>query len=402
MSHTHLPPLRRRLLSASSYLCLGVFLGNSELVEAADVGVRPAFVGKAVPYQDRGFISVEGGYWFNGSDSNLAFDRGDFLVNVLGPTRPGRNGWTAAIAFGRTFGPQWDWAVAYRYTSLKTDSVAGSRFVDSGGPPFGGTESTSASASNRMWYQHLDLELGYRPPEAQSAGVRLFVGPRILNARQRMQYDYSSIVTAFLPPPIDGLGTFSKLGNFDHDVNLWGVGPRAGLQVSVPLAQTPWSFNASGAGSIIFSRVQRDFTFNFLQQDVPFDISGAGTTSSRTWRTVYNVEGSVALGYHRPPSHSAVPSARSGIGRWRTGTARWEPIHFCIRARREATSSMPPPPIDCGTSTSTGSSATVCRDGIQSACSSGRASSTRASGCITTILTSPAPLQSAMSPSSGI
>ena len=291
----HLPPLRARLLSASSYFCLALVLTESTLVEAADVGLRPAFVAKAAPYQDRSFFSVEGGYWFNGSESNLAFDRGDDLVSVLGPTRPGRNGWTAAIAFGRTFSPQWDWAVAYRYTTLKTNSVAGSS-VQEFGPPFPGTDSVSASASNRLWYQHLDLEFGYRPPEWQSAGVRLFVGPRVLNARQRMQYDYSGLSTGI----IDGFGAFSssKLGTFDHDVNLWGVGPRAGLQASVPLAQTPWSFNASGSASMIFSRVERNFTFNFFEQGVigP-DITGAGATNSRTWRTVYNLEGSVALGY---------------------------------------------------------------------------------------------------------
>jgi hypothetical protein len=48
---------------------------------------------------------------------------------------------------------------------------------------------------------------------------------------------------------------------------------------------------------MIFSRVQRNFTFNFLQEDIGIPDAGAGTTSSRTWRTVYNLEGSVALGY---------------------------------------------------------------------------------------------------------
>jgi hypothetical protein len=154
-----------------------------------------------------------------------------------------------------------------------------------------GTESVNATASNRLWYQHLDLELGYRPPEWWSAGLRLFIGPRILNARQRMHYDYFS-TAAF-----DEFGTFTKLGTFDHDVNLWGVGPRAGLQASVPLAQTPWSFNASASASMIFSRVQRDFAFNFLEENFPVDTAGAGATTYRTWRTVYNLEGSVALGY---------------------------------------------------------------------------------------------------------
>jgi hypothetical protein len=106
-----------------------------------------------------------------------------------------------------------------------------------------------------------------------------------------MQYDYSGLTTD--TPE----GDFSKLGNFDHDVNLWGVGPRAGLQASVPLSQTPWSLNASASGSMIFSRVERHSTFNFLQQNVPFDLAGIGDTTARTWRTVYNLEGSVALGY---------------------------------------------------------------------------------------------------------
>jgi hypothetical protein len=280
--HAHSATLRARLLSASSYFCLALVLTESTLVEAADVGVRPAFVGKAAPYQDRSFISVEGGYWFNGSESSLAFDRGDDLVNVLGPTRPGRNGWTAAIAFGRTFGPQWDWAVAYRYTSLGTNSTSVSTATGDG-------DVFNASASNRLWYQHLDLELGYRLPGLES--VRLFVGPRILNARQRMHYDYFEF-TADTP-----FGDFTKLGNFDHDVNLWGVGPRAGLQASVALAQTPWSFNASASASAIFSRVNRDFAFNFSIEETAGPTSGAGTTTSRTWRTVYNLEGSVALGY---------------------------------------------------------------------------------------------------------
>jgi len=284
MSHA-MPQLRQRLLSASSYICLALCLGDSLPVEAADLGARPAFVGKAAPFQDRGFFSLEGGYWFNGSQSSLAFDRGDEFVNVLGPLKPGRNGWTAAIALGRTVVPQWDWAVAYRYTSLNTNSTTGSRVE-----PLSG-EFVNASASNRLRYQHLDLELGYRLPGWES--VRLFVGPRVLNARQQMHYDYNGIEN------FDGFSTLTKLGNFDHDVNLWGVGPRAGLQASVPLAQTPWSFNASASGSMIFSRVERDFTFNFLQEGAIIfpTVSDAGVTNSRTWRTVYNVEGSVSLGY---------------------------------------------------------------------------------------------------------
>jgi hypothetical protein len=49
---------------------------------------------------------------------------------------------------------------------------------------------------------------------------------------------------------------------------------------------------------MVFSRVERNFTFNFFEGGVigP-DVTGAGATTSRTRRTVYNLEGSVALGY---------------------------------------------------------------------------------------------------------
>ena len=47
------------MLSASSYFCLALVLTDSVPVAAADLGGRPAFVGKAAPYQDRGFISVD-------------------------------------------------------------------------------------------------------------------------------------------------------------------------------------------------------------------------------------------------------------------------------------------------------------------------------------------------------
>ena len=49
---------------------------------------------------------------------------------------------------------------------------------------------------------------------------------------------------------------------------------------------------------MIFSRVDRNFTFDFAQQQfLEPDAIGSGTNSTRTWRTVYNLEGSVALGY---------------------------------------------------------------------------------------------------------
>ena len=312
-SHFSLPRLRLRLLSASSYLCLALLLVDSSQSNATDIAAKPGFVGKAT-FRERSFISVEGGYWFNNSARNLAFDPDDFLVQHLSPLKPGRDGGTFAVAFGRTFGPQWDWAVAYRYASLRTSSVSSSA-ASSFSTGLTGTDSVDASASNRFWYQHLDLEFGYRPPQWQAANVRVFFGSRVLHARNKIHYQHDGVTTITSPP----LGDFDKLGNFEHDINLWGFGPRAGLQASLPLAQSPLSLDASGSAAAIFSRVNHKTAFSFMNENFPDDDIGSGTTRTRSSPIVYNLEGSLALGY-RPSNTLSVQVGYQAQQWWNLAT----------------------------------------------------------------------------------
>ena len=281
-----LPQLRKRLLSASSYLCLALFLTDAGPVKAADQLIgKPAFEGKAT-FRERAFFSLEGGYWFNDSASNLSFEPEDGLL-VLPPLKPGHDGGTFAFAFGTTFGPQWDWAAAYRVNALGTSSVSNS----------------GDTASNRFWYQHLDVELGYRPPQWQSMAVRVFVGARALNARNTIHYGYNEIQSGDL-----------KLGNFAHDVDLWGIGPRAGLQASVPLSQSPFSLDVASSASAIFSRVSHRSVFDYIQEDSLGDDSGSGNTTARSSRMVYNLEGSAALGYR--PSNAMLLQVGYQAQKW--------------------------------------------------------------------------------------
>jgi hypothetical protein len=257
-------------------------------LRAADMVVKAPFAAKPA-FHDRAFFSIEGGYFFNSSASNLAFAPGDFEVQLLSPMEPGRNGGTVAAAFGRTVGPHWDWAVAYRYASLGTNSVSSSTVIVNGAPF--GTSNLTNFASNRLWYQHFDIEFGYHPPQWQTSNVRVFVGPRVLNARNKIDYAYDDFTFGTIG------GDFSKLGNFHHDVDLWGAGPRAGLQASVPLFQSPVLLNVSGSGSAIFSRVNHHSAFSFRKEVLGPTISGSGDTTARSSRAVYNLEGSAALGY---------------------------------------------------------------------------------------------------------
>ena len=263
----YLPRLRQRLLGASSYLCLALFLTDSAQVKAADnIGERPAFVGKAT-FADRAFFSVEGGYWFNRSAKNLGFDLTDDELGGLAPLRPGRDGGMFGFAFGYSIDPVWDWRFAYR-----VNSFAKANATDPG---------LSATASNEFWFQHFDLEIGYRLRSVAGADVRIFAGPRLLNAHNHMSY---------------GFVDRSKLGTFDHDVELWGVGPRAGIQASFPLGQSSASLNVSGAGSVIFSQVDHRFVFNTSGYG-----PGPGYSTTTASPTVYNVEGSVGVGFRINP-----------------------------------------------------------------------------------------------------
>jgi hypothetical protein len=264
----HLPRLRQQLLSASSYLCLALFLTDAAPVNAADqLTVKPAFDGKAT-FADRAFFSVEGGYWFNRSAKNLGFDPTDDNLGGLAPLRPGRNGGTFGFGFGYSIDPVWDWRFAYRVNSFAKANAT--------------DPDPSATASNKLWFQYFDLEFGYRPRSIAGADVRIFAGPRLLNAHNHMSYGF-----------IDG----SKLGNFDHDVELWGVGPRAGIQASFPLGQSPASLKVAAAGSVIFSHV--DHRSIFASRTDVGNFSGNSNTGSSP--TVYNVEGSVGVGFRIHP-----------------------------------------------------------------------------------------------------
>ena len=267
----HLPRLRQRLLSASSYLCLALFLTDAVPVNAADqLAVKPAYEGKAT-FRERAFFGLEGGYWLNRSAKNLSFDPTDDELGGLAPLRPGKDGGMFGFAFGYSIDPAWDWRFAYR-----VNSFAKANATDPG---------PMATASNKFWFQHFDLEIGYRPRSVTGADVRIFAGPRLLNAQNQMSYGF-----------VDG----SKLGNFDHDVELWGVGPRAGIQASFPLGQTTASLNLSAAGSVIFSRVDHRFVFD-TSGLAPGPGPGRGSSTTTASPTVYNVEGSVGVGFRIHP-----------------------------------------------------------------------------------------------------
>jgi hypothetical protein len=245
---------------------LYIALALSDQAQAADMPVKAP---KAQPFLERFYFSVEGAYLFNGSASNLDFDPAfNFPLQLISPLRPGRNGGRAEIAFGALVDPTWDWRVAASAAWLRTNSVA---VTDTTLAP------ETATASNKLRYQTFDGEIGART-SGPGAVLRAFAGVRVLHAKNDIQYTFD-----------DGF----KLGNFDHNTDLWGVGPRAGFEVTVPLNATPAFVNLSGSASAIFSRRSHDFNFSV----VGFGPANIGSANLDRSLTVYNAEATAALGY---------------------------------------------------------------------------------------------------------
>ncbi len=257
-------PLRRHLLGSASLLCLALLL--SEPAGAQDLNARPAFL-------DRFYFSVEGSLLFNRSDANLSFAPGT-IFDTIPSAEPGRGGGHAGVAIGGGLFPNWDWRLAWNGTWLGSQDIRADQSV-----VIPATSTFPVRSSNQLWFQTFDAEVGYKML-AGPATLRLFVGPRVLNAKSDISYGY------------DDPG--NKLGNFDHDVSLWGIGPRGGFEATVPLANSPAFLSVTGSASAIFSRVEHSFNFS---SDLALQPVVTGSQNFDGSRTIYNLEASGSLGY---------------------------------------------------------------------------------------------------------
>jgi hypothetical protein len=254
--------LRTRILGSTSLVCLLLLNDPSQGADA------PVLKAPPISFYERFHISLEGGFLWNRSPANLSFGP---VLDAMDPLQPGRNGGMAGVSLGRTMGPTRDWRIGWQASFLGTRSS--STVVDN---PL----ATQVAASNRFWFQTFDAEMGFRT--APDSAVRWFLGARVLNANNRSEYSDVDV---------------DKIGNFAHRSHLWGVGPRGGVEATLPLQNSPAFLTVSGSASAIFSQRNHAFDFAFDNTGIFMGTAATGTSNFNRTLMVYNAEGAVALGY---------------------------------------------------------------------------------------------------------
>src|SRR5262249_55533403 len=134
-----------------------------------------------------------------------------------------------------------------------------------------------------------DGEIGYRPP---GTALRLFAGLRALKSTNTVSYNYES-------DKFGGPEAGSTVGSGTHDAKLFGIGPRAGLELTVPFPQPRAFVTLNGSVSAIFAK--QDHTFYGTETFSPALIGSPSTTVTAMdfsrHLTIYNAEASAMLGY---------------------------------------------------------------------------------------------------------
>lgn len=247
---------RVALLLSASALCLGSL--------AAPV--------HAQTLENSLFASIYGGYLFNESDPNFDFDDDDDKLGGLDSLRPGRNGHQIGGAFGVPLSERMDFRAAFTSESFRQDR-------DSDEFKVYDTDKLGVAESD-FNLQYLDLELGYRPGVVGNGNLRLFAGTRLLHAFNNVD--------------VDKLGTESDSEKLGYQSETWGIGPRIGAEGGFQLGNSGVSLFMMGAGSAIFADVDRHAENSFGSIDEYFVSIEDDDSDSRT---IYNLEGKVALGY---------------------------------------------------------------------------------------------------------
>lgn len=249
---------RLRLLAACSLVGLGVAVADPAYAEEIDRSDRIDL------YPD---FSFTGGYFLNKSDLNFSVDPEDDMVGDLSPLRPGSNGGFAAFSIGDGIDHHWDWKASASTTFTDADKSASL-------PP--NDQSTEQWANSDLRLLTVDLETGYQLENLGNLDLRLFGGPRVLRASNRINYGFDA--------ESDKLGE----GNYAHVNSVTAIGPRLGFDSIFPFRDAGPRLVGSFSGSALYGK----YTNQFSYQETG---AGSGSSNSSHHSMVYNLEGSAGV-----------------------------------------------------------------------------------------------------------
>ena len=261
---------RVRLFGGCSLLCLTLGMAHpTQASERRNPKSEDSFY-------ERFHVSLEGGWLTNVSPDNFAFS-GDLAAS--GSLAPGRNGTSVGVEVGGPFNPLYDWRARWRSNILGTSTTTGTSITTSGGDTF----LNNASANQTLRFHTFDGEIGYRPPQTP---LRLFLGARMLKSSNTIGASYEQ----------DKFGGGVSTGQGTHEADTLGIGPRAGLELTVPLFQPRAFASLNGSVAAIFAK--REHTFTGRQF---VDFTGPVTTvvgqNLSRYVTIINTEATATLGY---------------------------------------------------------------------------------------------------------
>jgi hypothetical protein len=261
---------RARLLGGCSLLCFTLGATHPTFAQERR-NTQPAD-----SFYERFHISLEGGLLVNESANNFAFS-GSLAPG--GSLSPGRNGSSFGVEVGGAFNPLYDWRARWRSNTMRTATGEGS---SGGGTDF-------AQANNALRFYTFDGEFGYRPA---GTPLRLFAGARVLKARESINYGYQDNQQ-------DKFGTTTTTGNGTHEVDVFGIGPRAGMELTVPFPERRAYASLNGSVAAIFAN--RDHTFNGAETVVGTAPPSATITpvaqDYSRHLTIFNAEATAMFGY---------------------------------------------------------------------------------------------------------
>lgn len=247
--------IRRRLLTSCSLVALAVSLslalgGSADAADMTAESFEGAFAGATTT------ISVEGGILYNQSGSNLGFDPNDKLGD-LEDLDPGDDGWHSRVDLTRTIDPMWDMSAGLGVLGFNKSKDS---FFD-------------VNAEQGLVIGLADVAVGFHAETDSSVDLRLFGGFRGLYASNEVYWE--------------DIGD-EKDGTFDDET--WSLGPRAGVDLTVPVDTSGASFVGSLSAAALFGTRQSDF--DFVNNATPTE---SFSTSGSEFTTIWNFEAMAGL-----------------------------------------------------------------------------------------------------------